>query len=105
MMRGYCILRVDMLEATTEETDTAIRFIGQWGDLAIRAWDMAGSGDTAMAVLGAWAAIDAVHAAATIRVGAQAGGATMIMITITTVARPLIVAVPQSGSTESLRAI
>jgi hypothetical protein len=26
-----------MLEATTVETDTAIRFIGQWGDLAIRA--------------------------------------------------------------------
>ena len=97
-----------MLEATMVETDTAIRFIGLWADLAIRGWDTAGTEDLAMVVLGAWAAlaaIDAVHAAATIRAGAQAGGAIMIMITIVIIARPLIVAVLQSGNTESLRAI
>jgi hypothetical protein len=97
-----------MLGATMGGMDTAVRFIGLWEDLEIQAWDTAGTEDLAMVVLGAWAAlaaIDAVHAAATIRAGAQAGGAIMIMITIVTIARPLIVAVLQSGNTESLRAI
>ena len=88
--------------------DTAVRFIGLWEDLEIQAWDTAGSEDLAMVVLGAWAvlaAIDAAHAAATIRAAARVGGAIMIMITIGTIDRPPIGTVLRSGSTESLRVI
>ncbi len=86
--------------------DTAVRFIGLWEDLEIQAWDTAGTEDLAMVVLGAWAvlaAIDAAHAAATIRAAARVGGA--IMITIGTIDRPPIGTVLRSGSTESLRVI
>lgn len=109
-MRDSCILRVDMLGATLVEMDTAIRFIGQWEDLEIQAWDTAGSEDSAMAVLGVLGgltAIDVAHAAAPIRVVARAVGAivTMTMIMIGTIDRPPIGTVLRSGSTESLREI
>jgi hypothetical protein len=88
--------------------DTAIRFIGLWEDLEIQAWDTAGSevtADSGMAVLGALAAIDVAHAAATIRVVARAVGAIVTTITIVTIDRPPIETVLRSGSTESLRVI
>ena len=83
--------------------DTAIRFIGLWEDLEIQAWDTAGSEDSAMAVFWGVVAIDAAHAAATIRAVARVGGAIMIMIG--TIDRPPIGTVLRSGSTESLREI
>jgi hypothetical protein len=94
-----------MLGATMVGMDTAIRFIGLWEDLEIQAWDTAGSEDSAMAVFWGVVAIDAAHAAATIRAVAQVGGAIMIMITIGTIDRPPIGTVLRSGSTESLREI
>lgn len=92
------------------ETDTATRFIGLWGGLAIRAWDMVGQWDSAMEVSGALAAlaaVDAAHAAASIHAVAPAGGAIMIMIMITieTIVHPPTETILQSGSTESLQAI
>jgi hypothetical protein len=97
-----------MLGATMVGMDTAIRFIGLWEDLEIQAWDTAGSevtADSGMAVLGALAAIDVAHAAATIRVVARAVGAIVTTITIVTIDRPPIETVLRSGSTESLREI
>jgi hypothetical protein len=94
---------VDTLGAIMVGMDTAVRFIGLWEDLEIQAWDTAGSEDSVMAVLGVLAAIDAAHAAATIRAAARVGGA--IMITIGTIDRPPIGIVLRSGSTESLRVI
>jgi hypothetical protein len=58
-----------------------------------------------MAVFWGVVAIDAAHAAATIRAVARVGGAIMIMITIGTIDRPPIGTVLRSGSTESLREI